>query len=603
VEERAAALRRWKDQWALWVFAALLGASALLFYGGNIGRWQDDYFFLTQFDRADASMPVRSRVLADELHFWRPLYRYAYTPIVVALYPHPWALHVFSACCHAGVCLGLWAFLRRLGAGRTSSAIAALGFMVYPADFEGAFWASCTPTPIATGMMLGALWMQVRWTERVDSGDARRVGLVVGPAALAFAACCLNEQPAFLVLAMPLAIWCAPRSMEKRGLGRWVRLAVPIVLAMGAVVAYSMISRRMYTQPVGTDYGNIVALTSLPTRARLFFSEILARHELSHFAKGAWREGRHAIAESPVLAAALGLPLVVAGLVWALRGGRLERVCEPRRPENGARGLALVALGMGVFLAAWGPLTFIVYGANPRLAYAPSLGLAIALAGVLEIVFKRARRPSVGAAARLVAVPLLLLGAVMMIGIQHAYRSRWLADERQGEALIRLVPELKGAARPVFIPVRVADRSARTGAETFDLYFFNPLLSPWSAGWWLQLHLKSNDVTCVQGMYDGLRRLKKPAVGWISDRRVRTWRGAVPPAKLGLRRFDIDRILPFEVDEDGEIRIFTHIAVRDDAGVGEERLLPMAAEAFAKGRAPKRVLVAPRVVEDGSVGE
>ena len=617
-------------RWCSVVFIVALAMAATLFYGGKIGRWNDDYYFLRQFERAapaghlDAPMPVRSWVLDDRLHFWRPLYRCVYTPVVIAMYQWPAALHVLAACCHMAVCCAIWGFVRWLGAGRTPATIAALGFLVYPAHFEGVFWVPCTPTAFATGMMLGALWVQGRWARLVDRGIGvatwRCVVLACIPAVITFAACALNEQPAFLVAVMPLVVWCV-RAIEKERsrasgavprVARWWVVLAPTFLAGAAMLVYVLIANAMHPAHVHTGTGGVVGLTDLLHRMRAFAGEVLGRQELRRFASGAWREGWQALRERPSSAAILLGALVIAGAGWAWHGGRAWAMSVVRTEHRPVlQGLRLVALGAGIFLTGWGPLAFINYPASPRLAYAPGAGLAIALAGLLECLLGRVScRAGLHVVARAFALPVLLCGMVMMIGVQHAYRSRWRADEWQAAELRRLGPEPSGALRPVFIPVRVADRPVHTGTRGFDGYFLSPLLSEWAAGWWLQLHYRRNDVVCVQGSWNAARGASaEPVVGWLDAERVQSALHLLPPAKHWDRRFEIAEIVPFEVNERGEVVLYTHVIFEGaDADApatpaSSPMLLPAAAAAFEQGRAQMKVLVMPRVTQPAAHGD
>lgn len=588
------------------LFVVLLAFAATLFFGGDLGRWNDDYFFLRQFERTapagdlSAPMPVGSWVLDARMHFWRPLYRYVYTPVVVGLYAYPRVMHILAAGFHMGVSLVLWGLLRRLGAGRTAAAVGGLAFLVYPAHFEGAFWVACTATTVATGLMLGAFWMQVRWVGHVDGCTDARIGRpalwAVGAGALAFAAMALNEQPAFLVAAMPITIVCVragrPTVVGQSLRIRWWRVLWPSVLAGVAVGVYVLISSALYPRRVKSSTGGVVAGGELLERAREFGLEVVHRQMLTDFAAGAWSQGWRAIADSPVFSAVLGGAVICAGIGWVWRGRTVDAGDAAGNESRGRRGAALVLLGSAVFVAGWAPLVVIHYPASPRLAYAPSVGLAIALAGVLEYVFVIMRqRPAAHVVVRGLAVPALLVGAVMMIGIQSAYRARWRADERQGEALRGLVPAPGVKTRPVFVPVRVADRPVNTGARAFDAYFMPPLGSEWAAGWWLQRHYRREDVFCVQA-----RGRETPLAGWGDAGSVLSDFKLAPPAKPRVRRFKLAQMVPFEVGEDGAVIVYTHVRRIGAPGESLPVPLPHVAQAIQQGQVPMRVLEMPRSV-------
>lgn len=589
-----------------WGFAVLLALSATLFFFGDIGRWNDDYFFLRQFQRAatggdlSAPMAVEMWFLDGRMHFWRPLYRYVYTPVVTGLYAYPRVMHILAAACHMGVSLVLWGLLRRLGAGRTAAAVGGLAFLVYPAHFEGAFWVACTATTVATGLMLAAFGMQVRWVGHVDGCAGSRIGRpavwVAGAGVLAFAAMALNEQPAFLVAAMPITILCV-RAGRPRAVGQtlrkpWWRVLWPSLLAGAAVVVYVLISNARHPRNISAGMGGLASGDVLLERARAFGLEVAHRQMLTDFAAGAWSQGGDALAAWPVFSAVLGGAVICAGIGWAWCGRAASAEDAAGQVQSGRRGAALVLLGSAVFAAGWAPLVAIHYPASPRLAYAPSVGLAIALAGVLECVFVFVRqRPSAHVVVRGMALPALLAWAVMMIGIQSAYRARWQADERQGAALRGLVPNPGETPRPVFVPVRVVDRPVDTGSRAFDAHFMPPLGSEWAAGWWLQLHYRRDDAHCVQA-----RGRETPLAGWIDAENVRSDFKLAPPAKPRVRRFKMAQMVPFEVGEDGQVIVYTHVRKLGAPGEAMPVPLPHVARALEEGRLPMRVLELPRSV-------
>ena len=547
-------------------------------------------------------MPVRSWFIDEPMHFWRPLYCYVYTPIVAALYQSPRVMHVLAACCHMGVSLALWGLMRSLGAGCTPAAIAGLAFLVYPAHFEGAFWIPCTPTPLATALVLAAVWMQARWVRHLDgvsrASSVYMLLLAAAPAALAFAAASLNEQPAFLAAVMPLAIMCerAGRSREagKPARARWWIAIIPTLAACGAVMVYMLIANALHPRRVKPGTGGLITVEELIHRAQEFGSDVIDRHMLRDFAGGAWSEGWKAIGERPVFSALIGGLIILTGIVWVCQGRFDEQGASSSSLKTNSRGPALILLGVGMFLAGWVPLVLIHYPASPRLAYAPSAGLAIALAGLLEAMLcRKARLPAARIVARAAALPALICAAVMMVGIQHAYRVRWQADEQQGEALRQLVPTPPSAPRTVFIPVRVADRPVQTGATAFDRYFISPLFSEWAAGWWLQLHYRREDVSCVLCPPGTI-----PALGWVDARQIQTAVRVVHPGKPRNKRFAIRQIVPFEVNEAGEVLLYTHVVFQGAEGAGSPVPLPLAAAAFEQGRLPKRVLELSKAPEE-----
>jgi hypothetical protein len=566
--------------------------AATLFYAGDIGKWNDDYYFLNQFDRTgDPSTPmhVRSYTLDEPLHFWRPLYRYVYTPVVVSLYQNRYALHVLGAAVHAGVCLALLALLRRLGVARAPASIAALAFGVYPSAFEGVFWSSCTPTAMGTCAVLAIFWLQLKWLER--SPALRPAWIVPATATTTLAICAANEQPAFAVLALPLLAWACRRADSQRTTARRaIGDLIPAGAAAFVLAVYSAVHVHFYPGHTGHNTGGSPTLAQVPSHLAEFVQDIWSRQTLRSFAAGALREGIVALHDRSGLAWVLGSALLFTGAAWTLSEHKQEDIDIASGASTAIRHapspLGLIVFGFGIFLAAWFPLAFIYYPTSPRLAYTPSIGLAIALAGVLHRPF--GLRPDwLGRfnAARLVALPLLLAGAMMMIGIQHAYRARWLADRQQAKELLSLVPRPTPSPRPIFVPVRIADHPVHTGAGEFDNYFRQPLTSRWAAGWWLQAAYRREDVLCVQGSPDGTMTLTA-----LGDGRVRTGFSTVPPARAAFRILKWPQIIPFEVDGAGRVLLFTHVRLTGDGKPDEEFPLMQAASALNTGCAPKHTL-------------
>jgi hypothetical protein len=105
-------------------------------------------------------------------------------------------------------------------------------FLVLPWPAEAVFWLSSVPTSISVVLMLAAMHLAVGW--------ARGAGgwwLVGTSAALCFAACCLNEQPAMLCGAMPMVVVCAAGRVDR---GVAVRAAAMLAAGVCAVSVYTV---------------------------------------------------------------------------------------------------------------------------------------------------------------------------------------------------------------------------------------------------------------------------------------------------------------------------------------------------------------------------
>jgi hypothetical protein len=104
----AASRRGWV---ALWAFPALLWFLATFFLLGDLGLWNDDWMYVQRIPETGA---VRSLVLDQEVHYWRPLYRVLQPTLATLLWKHQQLHHLIGAvshgrrhCCWGCCCGGL----------------------------------------------------------------------------------------------------------------------------------------------------------------------------------------------------------------------------------------------------------------------------------------------------------------------------------------------------------------------------------------------------------------------------------------------------------------------------------------------------------------
>lgn len=571
-DDRRDARRR---RWALWLLPVALWLVATLFLRGDLGKWNDDYFFLGQFDAATGE--VRTYVLDRRLHFWRPVYRYVATPLITAMFEHDRALHVVSAAMHGLVCLALFGLLRRMGLSWPAAGLGAMFLLVYPVGYEVPLWNTCSFTGVTTAVVMWLTLVYLKWLDgRVRVGGAGVTAMMMG---LGFLAAAINEQPAAAAPALAVlgagAVWAGRSGVGGRGWWRGlVRAAIPAMGAGAGIAAYLAVQLWMHPMPEGHGIGSKIPLVDLPQRFKDLYGSVLSDCLLRGVKQDALTHGARAMALEPVLAGVAAVVVLAGAVVWvrqAVRAKVAERTSAERRWL-----VVLVAFGVAWFLSCWLPIARIAYPTSPRLFYAPSAGLAIALAAGLELVVFSARRAAWRGAASAGVVAGCAVMAVMMVGIQRGFQTRWHADEQQARELTRLVP--RPPKRAIFVPVRVIDRPL-VGAEgepnSFTRRFQAPLRSDWAGGWWLQRAYRRDDVFAMQavGPWERVPVTAGPATEEVRDERgtVRLENPVMPPhPRRRVKPLNWDRVIPFEIDAAGRVRVFTKVVVIHPDGMRSE---------------------------------
>lgn len=591
--------RVWRSRWVLLLLPVALWLVATLFLRGDLGKWNDDYFFLGQFDVAAGE--VRTYVLDRRLHFWRPVYRYVATPLITAMFEHDRALHVISATVHALVCLALFGLLRRMGLSWPAAGLGAMFLLVYPAGYEVPLWNTCNFTGVTTAVMLWLTLVYLNWLDgRARLGPA---GVVVMMTALGFLAAAINEQPAAAAPALAVlgagAVWAGRVGVGGRGWRRGlVRAAIPAMGAGAGIATYLAVQLWMHPMPEGHGIGSKIPLADLPQRFKDLYGSVLSDTLLRGVKQDALTHGARALALEPALAGLAAVLVLAGAAVWVRRAARaapIERTNSERRWL-----MVLMAFGIAWYLACWLPIARIAYPTSPRLFYAPSAGLAMALAAGLELaVFSRRRMAWRGVAAAGAVVACVVL-AVMMVGIQRGYQTRWHADEQQARELVRLVP--RPPKRAIFVPVRVIDRplvGAAGEPNSFTRRFQAPLRSDWAGGWWLQRAYRRDDVFAMQavGPWEHVPVTAGPATDAIKDERgtVRLLNPVMPPhPRRRVKPLNWDRIVPFEIDAAGRVRVFTKVVVLHPDGTRRE-VTPRPVKGVAERQGEEWVLEVPWV--------
>lgn len=590
----------------LCVFAAALLGAATFYFLGDIGHFNDDYFYL---QRDPITHEVRSLVLDRPVHVWRPLFRAIMPALQTLLWDHAWIKHALSALLHAGVVLGLFAFLRRAGVSWRIASASALGFAVYPAHQEAVFWLCCIPTLMACNLLLLAANLHLWWIRREGEaeGIARLYPLVLG--GISFAIAALNEQPAGPLAVLPLLALVAVRPANLTFLAACRRAVVPAVFAAAALVVYlkghfAFMARAGVVAP--PSEGRIAAILR---RIGRVWQSAPDEFLLKEYAAGALRHGIDVVSHHPFLGVAFGGGLVV-GLACLVRPwmlGPRDDSASPRDAASWAPGPALALFGVCWMVAAWLPIVAVHASTTSRLHYPSDIGAAMTIAGVLHTVLHLIRSRGavsaatiamlrgVGGSAALVG---LLLCTIMMIGQQDVYRRRSERDLSEARQLLGVVPD--APAGTIFLPVRVDSAVVHTGSSRFD----HPVGPAWcweyAAGWNLQQVFRRTDVHC--GLV-GPRR-------WM---RLHSWPGAErskflmlsriadpqpvnPPEKNpggSGRLLPFDRVVPFAIDEAGTVTLYTGAYLASEFGAADAGVyvdFPIAKRAHANRGLPDRLL-------------
>ncbi len=546
-------------------FPALLLLFATYFLLGGTGFWTDDYW-LNQHDPVTGALPpLTFKGLTIERGFFlRPLFYTVMPPIATLLWDAPWAAHLISVLVHGLVVLLAWRVMAGLGVSGSAAVAAALLFMVYPGHFEAVFWLAALPTMMASAIMLGLILLMARMARAAEDVPAWRwaVAAAVFPWA-AFAICCLNEQPAMGIVALPLVYLTARPAGEPmcRGL---VRSGVPTLLAGVAVLIYVYLLLSDPNKPVGArgSAEHVVALAQIPGRMAYFLDVLWRRLVMRNFARGGFWLGWEEVRNAGVVGAGFVGFVLVAGVAWAARWCRVSEAAESTESEARPR-LAMVALaGLAIFAAGWAPIVAItIYDPDPRTRYWPCIGAAILLAAVASICGRlQWRATGVRRVLAGVLLAVLLAGAVCMVGIQSAFRTRWKLDQEQGRELRSLLPD--PAPVTFFVPLSIGTTGVRTGSPVLDTEFRSVWEFPWTAPRYIMSVYGREDVRCgywrswtprapvVGADETGICYSDKPGPGFA-------------PIEGGRWRIPWDRAAPFVIDGRGQLRLVSTVLITE----------------------------------------
>lgn len=575
--------------WAALAFPLALFAFACLFFGGDVGRWNDDYFF----NQRDAASGDWSSLLltrrdpytppADSLQPWRPIHFVVTPALVTLLWNHSWLINLVGVALHAFACFSMYRLARALGLTRHASGAAAALFALWAAHYEVVFWAAafCTGFAAACGC-----WMLVA-TARFARGSWWWAAAVV---ALAWVIPRLNEQATGLVAAMPFVYLAACPDSERWG-RRLLRAAVPAALASLVVIWYVHGVRNASQQGIGTNPDTYVQGLPALVSSYLHVIETMLDHlTLQNVAEGASVLGVRVLLQHPLAAVLWAAVLCIAGVcTWRAfvstpAMSRERPIALASRPAYVL--LALLAGALGACL----PQATVGYPANSRTSYVVILFALLVLAWLADRAeawmcahlrpgADRARRVAVCA----VLFPFALWLGVLMLGVQERYRVVAKTDAAQGAQLRALFPD--PAPGTIFIPLAESHRRIDTGHEFFDRLLMSVWDSSWSTPFFIKNLYARNDVFCgyVHPRAKAVRdvTLEYLRYGWRFD----TGYHEFPDESV---EFPWEKVILFEIDAAGIVRPITRLVATRPDGSEVVAFPPQAVTRSRAGAFPDR---------------
>jgi hypothetical protein len=542
-------------------FLVVLWLGSTLFTAAELGKYADDYFFAGRDPETGA--PVALTPLAE-----RPFYRPLTWLLVPALQRSFWfddaALHVLSAAAH-GLAVALLAALLLVTGRSPVATVAAAGlFLVAPAGYEVVFWSSALPTGLASSLFLVVCLWTVRHARRSPGAAGPTALLLVAIGLAAFAIPCLNEQPAAGLAALPLLhLACLPRERAIGPRERRAALSVGLAAWSGPGLYGALFWVTSSPGMRGTA-SSVPSLEALPGEASRLAAEVLARLLLRDFGSGALAAGVESFLESRFLAGAL--LVAFASSAWlALRPAALVAAGSSGDAPRAGRPLLLACFGIAVFVLDWTPL--LAAAGTPvssRLAYAPSLGLAIAGAAALDLAARgrRSAARSLTASCAAAALALVLaLGCIAMVGIQAGFRARSRADAALVDALRRALPAPAPGALLLFVDD--ARRPVATGALRFDTALASPLALPQAASPYIRWAYRRRDLLAAQPTaWSSVAIAETAAEGALLVGLEPAYSGALPTDPAGGVLVPWERIVPLAIGADGTVTLVPRAAVR-----------------------------------------
>jgi len=578
------------------VFPITLLLFATFFFFGDLGYWNDDYHF-TNRDPVTGGFDSLIKTTRDpflpstgSLCAWRPLHNVLTPALLTIFWDHDWIVHLAGVLLHAAAAGLFYALLRALGRSVHGSAAAVMLFIVWAAHYEVVLWPSAFATGLATSCYLAVALMYVRLAKAGCGGWWLLAPMTV----LAAAVPCLNEQPAGMFAALPLAYMAVRPKGERLGQSL-VRALVPTACFGAVCIAYILYVRANAQPGWGVSEEYYAPAAEWPRRLGQVARGMRSQFFMRYFATGALEQGWVELRAWSVMALLWSGALAGAAVV-GLRLWVGTPTHGPGSPQHAtARPWWVAAFGVAMFIGACLPLAVTqYYVANSRTCYPALLGVLLALTvigdSVGRLVHHRPRlsRPYlVTTGLGLLAIFALL--SVIYIGAQGRARRTNHRDVAIAARLRELAPH--PPAGTIFLPLHIAHEAVLTGYRPFD----HQLVSAWDKSWAVPFLIKfaygRSDVYAAYRI-----RGYEPIIEMHQDYIIFEWAfdTPYPNPPLGNARFEWDCVIPFVVDERGEAEVVTEVVVQQ-AGLADLVIHPVrASRLMEEGLLPAKSFVVRR---------
>lgn len=465
---------------------------ATFYFWGDLGKWADDWSFHL---RRPGTLEVDwSRMLALDAwgsRFWRPFNMRFASTLQTIFWHADWASHLVLALLHGLNGWLLWKLLLRFCASRRAAAAGALAFVVYPAGHEAIYWMSTLGTSAGLAGFLACTLAATR----LAAGGIGWKGLAwLAPVLLTLG--WWYEQAAACAPAIALAyLACAPIELPL-----FRRLRTATILGAAGILAgllYAALFLGFAPPNQRGHAGSIVTGQTILPHAGLIWRQTVEYLTLHEFGRGAFEHGWQAFRSKPaqaiVIAVVFGAAVLWFGSWWMR--GRVAADPSDRRPDHPyrtARPTPLqramaVLFGLAVFAACLvPPMAVSNQWFCSRLSYIPVVGLVVALTAALDGLLSLRLAESriwtgrvVRGCALALLLPMLVAGALMLVGVQSVWHGRARADERLMSQLREALPVLP--EHSVLVPVSVRDRLVETRSARFNSFHAGPFEASWSA--------------------------------------------------------------------------------------------------------------------------
>jgi hypothetical protein len=604
------------------IFPVILWAFATLYYGGDLGRWNDDYFFNLRSPVTDTvqgwAITTREPYLPDtgKLHAWRPLLFTTVPNLNGYFWHHFWVVHALGALLHGLACLLLFSLLRVMGRSLHASAACALLFLCWAGAHEAWTWPSAFGSVSSTILLALICLACAAFARRERGGWLLVFGVMVPATALLL---CFNEQASGALAALPFLVWAlTPRGMPWGAYAR--RGLIPAAAVCALPPLYVLLVRATAQPGLGVNAESYVPLDAMFTRLLEVAENMAISIGMRDFSLPALGLGVRELLLNKTSLWVWGALLASAWAVgaWAWTATPAFGPGAPTRRES--RHAFVFLFGVVGAVGACLPIAIIAgYPALSRVTYVVVFLLLIAAACVFDGLSRafHAARPLAGPSRVLSAAALgiaLIVGAVMTIGAHARLRLTTRADDRNGQELRALVPTpapgtvfLPVGIRPdVFtlrqillpdptMPIDTVDRQLERAAPAFEP-FRRTIRPVWEGLWSMRYFVKwvygRDDVHSLYAAI-GLEPILD-----INEREVRfIWPFGVPyyDPETDNALIPVEMVIPITFDDHGRVRIVTSLVLPYIGGGAGRAEFPQAMALVRAGRIePLEVQLPPR---------